>query len=477
VSYGVEADFFHYDIPRFTWEAMVKVAARGQEITTATVFEELPKNQDIEPRVVELMSESLTTIGFDTNLELLREKHRYRQLLSAAGQIANEAYKAEGSFDVAAASAQALIRELTDYSKLGILTLSEVDIPNQEGPEWGVPVLDNYTFGVIPGELTILAGSTGDGKSMVAGQIARNLALAKHKVCIFSLEMAPAEWKRRNNHALARVRMVTDRFTEPLDEREEADLWLADATASELPISIVSKPGLRLEELLATAEVVINRDAPVLIVVDYLQLISTAGLEGNEAEKLGVVTSSLKRLAMDHQLHVLLVSQFNRSLFRDAMDSSSGVGRITCLYGGVDADGRERTFTVPSVAHLKGSSSIEQDADRIILLANHRYDDSDARQYPAACKHHIELFVAKQRNGLSGEHSTLIKDYWCGSIRRFSREELAVAHGSNIIPTEWLRDQGYHREQRRLDGTDPSSTTEVGTEQQGTGEEGGASSS
>jgi len=140
-------------------------------------------------------------------------------------------------------------------------------------------------------------------------------------------------------------------------------------------------------------EVMSEIASPVdLIVIDYLQLMDYGGGRESEATKIAHITRGLKQLAKRLSAHVLLVSQFNRINAVSGRDPRGP--RLECPISG------ER-YPRPSMHNLLGSGSIEQDADKVILLQNHNYDIAECRQ-------HIEIVLDKNRAGETA-HGTMEK--------------------------------------------------------------------
>lgn len=445
VTAGLRAEHFFHDVPHAIYSCMLAIKQDGGDITLPSIFSYLARlklldTEADEAEVTEVLLEEISIVGFESNVKLILEAHKFRGLITTVGKIAKDAYSPRDSFVHTAASAYADIRSLIEPSELGILSFRDITISDLDGPAWGLAPLDNNTYGIVGGELTVLAGGTGDGKSMVAGQIVRTVSTENHSV-IFTLEMTGAEWKRRAAHALARVPMRTSKFGELPTDEQVVRLMEAEAQLDNSKLSIIPRPGIRLDEVIAIIDILSSTNDLKLVVIDYLQLMDMTNLPGTEAEKIGHVTSRLKRVAMDFNVHVLLISQFSRSASADARYNVSE--RVDCLFNSDYDTGKPLTFPVPNLAHLKGSSSIEQDADRVVLLQNHSYSTTDDRPYTQSCRSHLEIFIAKQRNGLSGGHGTVVKEYWQGSVRQYGREEMAQLYGAFAVPVTWLRDQGY----------------------------------
>jgi len=238
------------------------------------------------------------------------------------------------------------------------------------GIEPCVPGLSSVVPGFMPGDLVILAARPAVGKTMAALALARGAAEAGHGVLFCSLEM-PAEQLAERLLAgeagadaqavrLGRVPLaLMDRLMGARKALGGLPVWIDDAA---------SQDTLRIA---GTARRLAARRGLGLVVVDYAGLVKPADPRRPRHEQVGEVSASLKALAKELKLPVLLLAQLNREL--------EGRG-----------DGR------PRLSDLRDSGSLEQDADTVVLL--HR---------PDCTRDELSLIVAKQRSGPTGEASCL----------------------------------------------------------------------
>lgn len=232
----------------------------------------------------------------------------------------------------------------------------------------GIRPLDAICGGLYPGQLVVLAARPGVGKSALALQIATAAAGAGTSVLFLSLEMSGWEVAARSLAAATGISW-------PAIRRGDVGDWSAVVSAgerlSELPLHVCDRPDLGVVELGALA----RRYQAGLVVVDYLQLLSTRGLAARQDRRdleIGAQTRALKMLAKQLLAPVLVLSQLSRE--------------------------PERTQREPRLADLRDSGAIEQDADMVFFL--HRADESPAEQA-------VKLIVAKNRNGPAGRHLML----------------------------------------------------------------------
>jgi replicative DNA helicase len=255
------------------------------------------------------------------------------------------------------------------------------------GAATGFKDLDEQTGGLFDGDLYIVAGRPGLGKTSLATAIARNVANTRSEdepgdgVAFFSLEMPRDQIAMRFMCAEERLDVNLVRRSQLKD-----DGWVRLASAanalSHLPIWIDDTPAITVNELRAKVRrlqrQILNGDAKVkcrklgLVVVDYLQLMKGIREKGDNREReVASISQGLKNLAKNLKLPVLALSQLNRSVEKKGSDKR------------------------PQLSDLRESGAIENDADSVWLLYRDSYYNKDAGP-------EVEIDVAKQRNGPTG---------------------------------------------------------------------------
>ncbi len=265
----------------------------------------------------------------------------------------------------------------------------------------GVPTgfidLDRMTSGLQAGDLIVLAARPSMGKTALAINIAEHVALNEGlPVAVFSMEMGASQLAVRIVGSIGRIDQMHLRTG-----KLKADEWprLTDAInrLHDIPLHIDETAGLTTSELRANARRLARQCGKLgLIVVDYLQLMSGSGADGeNRATELGEVSRGLKMLAKELQCPVLALSQLNRSV-------------------------ESRTDKRPLMSDLRESGAIEQDADIIMFIYRDDYYNKDSREPGVA-----EIIISKQRNGPTG----MVKLTFMKQITRF--ESLATGTASD----------------------------------------------
>jgi len=244
---------------------------------------------------------------------------------------------------------------------------------NAEGPAQGTPTglvdLDRLTGGLHPGQLIVVAGRPGLGKSTAAMDFARAAAISHHQpAAVFSLEMSRVELVTRVLAAESRVPLHTLR-TGQLSDDEWAKLARRMGEISEAPLFIDDTPNMTMLEIRAKARRVQQRHGLRLVVVDYLQLMTTPGRSESRQQEVSELSRGLKLLAKELGVAVVAVAQLNRGP-------------------------EQRTDKRPLLSDLRDSGSIEQDADVVILLHRDDYYDKESPRAGEA-----DFIVAKHRNG------------------------------------------------------------------------------
>jgi replicative DNA helicase len=308
-----------------------------------------------------------------------------RRLIGAAADIMDVAYAGSDEADAIADTAEQRIYDVArredteDAAAIGDLVndaMSELEaIQNRESAYTGLATgfrdLDDLTSGLQPGNLVIIAARPGIGKSSLAMNIARNVAVQHEPVAMFSLEMSRYEIGMRLLCAEARV--PWDRIR---NKRVGPDDWTrvvsAGETLHDAPLSIVDAGNVNIVDIRAKARrLKTGREGLSLIIVDYLQLMTgpLTRRQDNRQQEVADISRSLKLLAKELKVPILALSQLNRNP-------------------------EARADKRPQLSDLRESGSLEQDSDVVMFI--HR-DDADPEK-----KREAELIIAKHRNGPTG---------------------------------------------------------------------------
>lgn len=332
----------------------------------------------------------------------VRTKFTLRTIVQRCTAIVSKVYES-GDFEVAEV-AELATRELNQIGEslsvdtsVGMeqiipKTINTIEALHQRQGQFsglasGLSDLDKLTQGFQNSEVFVLAGRPGTGKSSLALNIADNIAVKLHvPVGVFSMEMSAESLGLRAVCARGRVnlRNVQEGF---LAERDFPKITTSAGALHHSPLRIDAQAGVTIVELRAKARMMHRKYGTRFFVIDYLQLM--AGGEKrytNRQEEVSEISKGVKRLAMDLNVPILLLSQLNRSM--------------------------EKESRRPRLSDLRESGSIEQDADTVGLLyvdKKQMEDDNEAYDLDAVP---VNLEIAKQRNGPTGTiHLMFLRPY------------------------------------------------------------------
>lgn len=262
------------------------------------------------------------------------------------------------------------------------------------GVSTGFPDLDNYLAGLQKSDLIVLAARPSLGKTSLALNIARNVALQEQKaVAVFSLEMSREQLIDRLLASEANVdlwRLRTGRMRQEGPENDFARIRDAMEALSKAPIFIDDSPSPTVMELRAKARRLQSKEHLGLIVIDYLQLIRGYGTPESRVQEVSEISRSLKALAKELNLPVLAVSQLSR---------------------GVEM----RHPAIPKLSDLRESGSIEQDADVVMFIYREDKDRKNAERQNVA-----DILIEKHRNGPTGKVELFFHEE-CASFRSIAK--------------------------------------------------------
>jgi len=385
---------FYKPAHTLVFDAVLNLYSRGEPADAITVASELDKSGSLgrvggAVYLHTLMATVPTAANAGYYAQIVAEKAILRRLVEAGTRIVqlgyggNEGDVGGGEVDEIVDRAQAEIYEVTerrtseDYVVLEELlqpTMDEIDaIAMAGGQAAGVPTgfadLDNLTNGLHPGQMIIVAARPGIGKSTLALDIARHAAVKHRKTAvIFSLEMSKTEITMRLLSAEAGIRLSQMR-SGSMSEQDWQKIVRRMTEISDAPLFIDDSPNMTMMEIRAKARRLKQRNDLKLIVVDYLQLMTSGKRVESRQQEVSEFSRQMKLLAKELEVPVIAISQLNRGP-------------------------EQRTDKRPMLSDLRESGSLEQDADMVILV--HRPDAWEADDPRAG---EADLIIAKHRNG------------------------------------------------------------------------------
>ncbi len=377
---------FYRPAHELIYDAILDLYGRGEPADPVTVASELTKRGDIAraggaPYLHTLISSVPTAANAGYYARIVRDHAVMRRLVEAGTKIVQLGFSKEGEVDDAVDQAQAEVYQVTeqrtseDYIKLSDLlpdALDEIENISKgvvgSGVKSGFKDLDALTNGFHPGNMIVLAARPAVGKSTLGLDIARYASIHEgDAVVIFSLEMSRSEITMRMLSAEARVALNNIR-SGTLNDEEWARLAKRMGEISNAPLFIDDSPNMSLMEIRAKARRLKQKHNLKLIVIDYLQLMTSGKKVESRQQEVSEFSRNLKLLAKELEVPVIAISQLNRGP-------------------------EQRADKKPMISDLRESGSIEQDADVVILLHRDDMYDGSARSGEA------DLNVAKHRNG------------------------------------------------------------------------------
>ena len=324
-----ERDFYR-PAHELIYDAILDLYGRGEPADPITVSAELTKRGDIAraggaPYLHTLISSVPTAANASYYAKIVRDRAIMRRLVEAGTKIVQLGYSEEGEVDEVVDQAQAEVYEVTerraseDYIQLSELlphALDEIESiatgVKAEGVMTGFKDLDSLTNGFHPGNMIVVAARPAVGKSTLGLDIARHASIHKgHTSVIFSLEMSRSEITMRMLSAEARIGLNNIRSGQ-LSEEEWARLAKRMGEISAAPLFIDDSPNLSLMEIRAKARRLKQRHDLKLVVIDYLQLMTSGKRVESRQQEVSEFSRNLKLLAKELNVPVIAISQWNR---------------------------------------------------------------------------------------------------------------------------------------------------------------------
>jgi replicative DNA helicase len=401
---GLKAEDFYRSGHRAVYEALNDLYARGQPVDVVTTKEELLRRGSLESvggaLYLQHLVENVATPASASHYGRIVGDHALlRRLITAAGEILKSAYDVpedpEGFADEAEGRIYAVSRRHERDQVVPLRALVHQSMEDLErihertglvGLSTGFRDLDELLQGLQRANLIVVAARPGIGKSSLVTNIARNVAVAGGTVALFSLEMSRVEIGMRLLCSEARVQWHKVRAG-----MVAADDWGRIVEAAEIldpaPLFIVDTGNVTIVDIRAKARRMKSQHDLDLIIVDYLQLMSSHQRVDNRQQEVAEISRSLKLLAKELDVPIIAVSQLNR-------------------------DPERRTDKKPQLADLRESGAIEQDSDVVMFIHRDPLSEEDQARNAA------EVIIAKHRNGPVGkitltwlEHLTLFTNY------------------------------------------------------------------
>ncbi|MDP1609712.1 MAG: replicative DNA helicase [Sulfuritalea sp.] len=391
-----ETDFYRDDHRRI-FRHIGKLIQMGRPADVVTVYESIEQSNEIDQTgglgyLGEIANATPSAANIRRYAEIVRERAILRQLVTVGDEIAGNALNPAGRdvkqllddaeqriFQIAEAgnrsnngfvAIQPLLGEVVERMETLLARDSQSDIT---GVATGFADLDRMTSGLQPGDMIVVAGRPSMGKTAFALNIAEHVGVElRLPVAIFSLEMSGPQLATRFLSSVGRIdqsKLRTGRLTD--DEWDR--MTVALGKLHEAPIHIDETGAINSTDLRARARRLHRQFGKLgLIIIDYLQLMSSNRMGENRATEISEISRSIKALAKELQVPIIALSQLSRKV-------------------------EERTDKRPLMSDLRESGAIEQDADIIMMMYREEYYKPDTQDKGTA-----EAIIGKHRNGPVG---------------------------------------------------------------------------
>ncbi len=393
----VKPEYFYMPMHRDIMSEILRLDMLGDRVDFVVVLDKLNNGHDYEPEstkkyLLELAQMMPTAANVEGHCRIVREKYYLRSLIAVSRDTIDEATKGEADPDAILDSAEQRIYEIRKgktgghMQKLGDIisgavfpTLSNLASDNADeykGIPTGFSQIDEVTSGLNKSDLVLIGARPSVGKSALALNIARNVALRGKKVAFFSLEMS--------NEQLAGRLLATEARVESNKLRSgelTSDEWKRLAEAANMlynvPLFFDDTSQLTVPELKSKLKRAGQVDC---VFIDYLGLMQSATKKENRVQEVSEISRGLKMLAKEMMIPVVCCCQLSRAPEKNGKSSNSR----------------------PFLSDLRDSGSLEQDADIVMLLYRPEYyqrKDGEAQSADNPEMNIAYVNVVKNRHG------------------------------------------------------------------------------
>lgn len=384
-------DSFYLEKNRIVYQAVTRLFEKFEPVDLLTVTEEIRSMGHLDKvdggyYLVELSNKVASAANVEHHARIIAQKHIQRELIRVSSDTMRQAYEdTTDALQLLGATEQGIFEIATgrnsgNSSPIGSLMLKaakNADLARAKAGLTGVPSgiksLDEMTSGFQNGDLIIVAGRPGMGKTAAVLTFARNAAKEHARpIAVFSMEMPAEQLAMRLGASEAGIPLEKMRNGTATD----AEIRAAEQAAmdfADIPIYIDDTPALTIFELRSKARKMKMKHGIEMVIVDYLQLME--GDSANREQEIAKISRGLKAIAKELQIPVIALSQLNR-----AVESRGGSKR-------------------PLLSDLRESGAVEQDADAIIFVYRPEYYKIMEDENGRSLKGVAEFIIAKHRNG------------------------------------------------------------------------------
>jgi replicative DNA helicase len=394
VSEIITGEDFSQKVLGVLFDGMVELDKRGRKVDTITLQEYL-KEIGVPPEISgmeyvrEIMGSTFTSVNVGNYAQIVRDKMVLRKLIQINEEIADSCYLQNQPLDEILETTEKKIFELlqggntktyTPIKEIVEKTLKRIEEvamspENITGIPTGFVDLDNKLSGLQKSDLVLIAARPSMGKTAFVLNIAGNAAFRQNKVvAVFSLEMSSQQLMNRLFALEGRIDGELIRTSSKLKDDDWIRLVESAGTIGASNLILDDTSGISVSELRSKCRKFALEKGLDMIIIDYLQLMSAGKGKSSEnrQQEVSEITRSLKGIARELDVPVVLLSQLNRGP-------------------------EQRQDKRPALSDLRESGAIEQDADVCMFIYREEYHNKDTEKKGIA-----EIIIEKQRNGPTG---------------------------------------------------------------------------
>ena len=389
-----QPEIFYKEAHQKIYAAIQDLFSSSESIDILTVTQKLKSNGDLDSvggayYISQLTNRIASAAHAESHARIVVQKYILREMIRISGKVIQNAYDETTDVFNLLDEAESELFKVTegnirkDYESMASLLFkaqSEIEIAMQKedginGVGSGFKELDKITSGWQKSDMIVVAARPGMGKTAFVLSMARNVAVDyKHPVAIFSLEMSSIQLVNRLISGEAEI-PAEDIRRGNFSKSEFEQFFERTKSLSEAPIYIDDTPALSIFELRAKSRRLKQQHGVQLIIIDYLQLMSSGGKGGNREQEISNISRSIKEIAKELEIPIIALSQLSRS---------------------VETRGGDKR---PMLSDLRDSGAIEQDADIVGFIYRPEYYQLTEWPDGSPCNNQGEIIIAKHRNG------------------------------------------------------------------------------
>lgn len=413
----IKYDDFYIPAHGLIFQHIIKIESKHQPIDLITLSDSLNNSDNLEDiggyQYLMDLSDVPTTANIESYCKIIKEKSLRRKLINICSDIIKDSYENIEDINILLDKSQTMILELSnqnnskDMIHISEFINKEIELTleakekglekPQDAISTGLSGLDEMLGGgLFGGSLFLIAARPAMGKSAKVTNLAVNIAKNGYSVGFFSLEMPGAQISQRIISSESdidlyqtKTRLISnsnfEKYLNKSDDIAKLPIFISDF--GDLDANILKNKIRKLKVKCDKKDINGNKNPLGVIIVDYLQIMDYD--ERNAVIELGKITKALKRLALELNIPIIVLSQLNRDL-------------------------ESRQNKRPILSDLRSSGAIEQDSDIVMFIYRDDYYNPDSKDSRIA-----EMIFAKHRNGPTGT----VKEFFEGEYSRFTSLE------------------------------------------------------